>query len=251
LFRRDEQGDVMLLKLPQKSWHSVKSIAQAQGGSVIVALGFPLDQDVVVAVGLITGVDHDGRWLTNAGLIPGMSGGPAFDRSGAVVGIVAGGYEEAKALDLLIPISFSTGLRQFINSPLMNSNSAPTVAAASAPGPSVPNLDNPKERDEVYKKYSEFLDALPPEQRLKAREFYTRRWLKSSNLTVTQLKALLKRLDFYHGALNDTFNLALADSIILFQKENNLQPADGIAGEHTLAKLQELARAIEGIRPGE
>jgi S1-C subfamily serine protease len=132
--RRDEQGDVMLLKLPQRSWHSVKSIAQAQVGSPIVALGFPLDQDVVEAVGLITGVDHDGRWLTNAGLNPGMSGGPAFDRSGAVVGIVAGSYEEAKALDLLIPINSSQSLLLSVNSPLAaprTPNPSPTSTLSS------------------------------------------------------------------------------------------------------------------------
>jgi hypothetical protein len=124
-------------------------------------------------------------------------------------------------------------------------------ATTSAPGPSAPNLNNPEDRREVYKKYSEHLDALPPEQSLKAREFFTRLWLKSKDLTVTQLKALLNRLGYYHGALDDTFDLALADSIILFQKEHNLQPADGIAGEYTIAKLQELAHAIEGKRPGD
>jgi S1-C subfamily serine protease len=113
IIRRDQQADVMLLKLPAKDWRSVKSGAEAQVGSDITALGFPLDQDLVAAPGSITGTDHDGRWLTNANLIPGMSGGPAFDRSGAVIGIVAGGYEEARSLDLLIPITFSTSLLQW------------------------------------------------------------------------------------------------------------------------------------------
>jgi serine protease Do len=131
IVRRDEQGDVMLLKLPQRKdpWRSVRSIAEAQRDSEIVALGFPLEKDLVEAVGLITGVDRDGRWLTNAGLIFGMSGGPAFDRSGAVIGIVAGGYEEAKSLDLIIPISSSTGLLQYSNSPLLQQSSqGPTYA---------------------------------------------------------------------------------------------------------------------------
>ncbi len=131
--RRDEQGDVMLLKLPQKTWQSVKLIAKAQLDSDVVALGFPLDKDVVDAPGLITGVDSDGRWLTNANLNRGMSGGPEFDRSGAVVGIVAGGYEEAKALDLLIPISFSIGLLQFVSSHL---TAVPTASPTLLANPS-------------------------------------------------------------------------------------------------------------------
>jgi S1-C subfamily serine protease len=58
---------------------------------------------VVVALGTIIGIDNDGRWLTDAGLTRGMSGGPVFNRSGAVVGIVASGSK-------LIPISFSKSL---------------------------------------------------------------------------------------------------------------------------------------------
>jgi hypothetical protein len=70
IIRRDEQSDVVLLKLPQKSWRSVKSIDRAQVGAPIVALGFPLNQDVVAVPGLITGVDNNDQWLTNAGLNP-------------------------------------------------------------------------------------------------------------------------------------------------------------------------------------
>jgi hypothetical protein len=133
IVHRDEQADLLLLKLPQKkdSWGSVKSIAQAQRDSEIVALGFPLDKDVVEEPGLINGADNDGRWLTNAGLMPGMSGGPAFDRSGALIGIVADGYDEAKSRDLLIPISFSTSLLQSINSPLLINPQESTSAASS------------------------------------------------------------------------------------------------------------------------
>jgi S1-C subfamily serine protease len=121
----------MLLKLPQKNWQSVKSRAEAKVGSDIVAFGFPLDKHLVDVPGSITGVDDDGRWLTNAGLIRGMSGGPVFDRSGAVVGIVAGGYEEAKILDLLIPISVSTSLLQSVNSSLLSSSSTPNPIVGS------------------------------------------------------------------------------------------------------------------------
>jgi S1-C subfamily serine protease len=121
IIHRDEQGDLMLLKLPEnpeRSWRSVEWILQARVGTRIVALGFPGGQDVVDAEGSITGNHKDGRWLTDAGIGPGMSGGPAFDLDGAVVGIVAGGYEEAKSLGLLIPISFATPLLQMAHSGL-------------------------------------------------------------------------------------------------------------------------------------
>jgi S1-C subfamily serine protease len=143
--RRDEQGDLMLLKLPQKTWRNVKSIGQAQVGAPIVALGFPLDQDVVAVPGSITGVKNDGQWLTNAGLNPRMSGGPAFDRSGAVVGIVAAGYKEAESLNLLIPVSSSMSLLLFVNSPLLSVN--PPPVATTAPNPeSSPTPTSPTQK---------------------------------------------------------------------------------------------------------
>jgi S1-C subfamily serine protease len=135
--RRDEQGDVILLKLPQrqKPWRSLQSMADAQVGGEIVALGFPEEQDVVEVPGSIIGVHADGRWLTNTALNRGMSGGPAFDRSGAVVGIVEGGYQEAQSLNVLIPMSFSMSLLQSIHSPLLASTPTPNPSAPETAAP--------------------------------------------------------------------------------------------------------------------
>lgn len=110
---RDEQLDLALLKLPQRAlpWHSIKSAAQGKSGSRIVALGFPLNENLLGVPGSITGTDgKGGRWLTDAAINRGMSGGPVFDRSGAVVAIAAAGYEEVRGLNLIIPISFAKGL---------------------------------------------------------------------------------------------------------------------------------------------
>jgi S1-C subfamily serine protease len=108
IVRRDEQGDVILLKLPEDEvWHNVRSAGEGHIGSDIITFGFPFEQDLLTVPGSITGVNNDGKWITNASLNSGMSGGPAFDRSGNVVGIVAGGYNEASAINLLLRISSS------------------------------------------------------------------------------------------------------------------------------------------------
>jgi hypothetical protein len=92
-------------------------------------LGFPFEQDVLAVPGLITGVNNDGRWITNASINPGMSGGPAFDRSGELVGIVAAGYKGANSINLIIRISSSNSLLQYANSPLVQpSSQGPTYA---------------------------------------------------------------------------------------------------------------------------
>ena len=138
IVRRDEQADAMLLKLPEDEvWQNVRSAAEGHVGSEIVTFGFPFEQDLLAVPGSITGVNNDGRWLTNASLNRGMSGGPAFDRSGDVVGIVVAGYEEANPLNLLIPINFSKILLLSVNSPLATATPTPEPSPApGAPNPS-------------------------------------------------------------------------------------------------------------------
>lgn len=121
VIRRDKEADLILLRLPQKSWHSLKSSAEANRGSEILAIGFPMAKDVVDVPGFITGVDDDGRWLTDDGFTYGMSGGPVFNRSGALVGIVEGGYRQSKSLNLVIPVNFAALLLQSANSSLLPS----------------------------------------------------------------------------------------------------------------------------------
>jgi S1-C subfamily serine protease len=120
IIRRDEYADLMLLKLPEnKSWRSVKSIAKAEIDSEIVAEGFPLQKGFVDMPGLISGPEDDGpRLFTNACLMRGMSGGPVFNKSGDVVAIVAGGFEDNDTLDVVIPIDLAATLLQSVKSSL-------------------------------------------------------------------------------------------------------------------------------------
>ena len=129
----EKQGDLMLLTLPQeKTWTSVRWIAKGKLDSEIVVLGFPIDEPLLAAPGRITSVDNNGRLITNAALNHGMSGGPAFDRSGAVIGIAEGGYEEANSINLLIPISYATRLLQIADSPLLNPNPSPPASSTTS-----------------------------------------------------------------------------------------------------------------------
>jgi S1-C subfamily serine protease len=118
----EERHDLILLKLPGRSspWHSVQAMTQAKAGTHIVALGF-FEDDLLGVPGSITNTGgKGGRWMTNSGLNRGMSGGPVFEQSGAIVAIVRGGREDAQLVNELIPISFSTRLLQLIGSPLLS-----------------------------------------------------------------------------------------------------------------------------------
>jgi S1-C subfamily serine protease len=121
--RRDDGEDLALLKLPARDagpWRIVKSIGDVETEAEIAAFGFPLTEGLVSKNGRITNKNGtDGKWITDAPVNPGMSGGPVFNQSGGVVAIVAGGYEEAQSLNLVIPVSSARVLLQRINSPLL------------------------------------------------------------------------------------------------------------------------------------
>lgn len=135
---RDAQADLALLKLPQvdQPWTPIKNIDSGplRLQSEILAIGFPLDLPNMVAVpGAITSVDADGRWLTNAGLNHGMSGGPVFNQAGALVALVSGGHEEGQLLNLIEPISLASALLGRIpGRPIPNSNHPGLAAVVTA-----------------------------------------------------------------------------------------------------------------------
>jgi len=118
---RTEQFDLVLLKLPPIAtpWQSVQHIAKGKVQAQILSLGFPLDQNMLGIPGAITGQGKRGRWITNTALNKGMSGGPVFDKTGAVVAIVAAGREDANEINELIPISFATNFFYEIGSPVV------------------------------------------------------------------------------------------------------------------------------------
>jgi len=121
--RRDDSEDLALLKLPVREsgpWRVVKSANDVGSEAEIAAFGFPLTEGLVSKNGRILNKNGpDGRWITDAPVNPGMSGGPVFNKSGDVVGIVHGGYEEAQNLNLINPISSARVLLQRVNSPLL------------------------------------------------------------------------------------------------------------------------------------
>lgn len=110
---------------------------------------------------------------------------------------------------------------------------------SSTPSPDPNTLEG---RIDVYDRFNDALDQRPPGERLKQGEAFTRMWLRQRNVSLTELKKRLKRLDFYKGKADDVFDYATADAIVAFQKEHGLKPIDGICGEICLGKLDELVR---------
>ncbi|MFB9262328.1 S1C family serine protease [Bradyrhizobium erythrophlei] len=101
----DEINDLALLQAPSP-FEDVAVIKQnsVQVGNSVVAIGFPyhglLTSDFTVTTGIVSslsGLLNDTRFLQiSAAVQPGNSGGPLFDQSGMVVGVVAAKIDAIK-----------------------------------------------------------------------------------------------------------------------------------------------------------
>jgi S1-C subfamily serine protease len=98
LLAADGSNDLALIKIatPSPEHAQFRDGAEIRQGDNVVAVGFPLHQDLSAGTVLTTGtvsalagVQNDSRKLQiSAPIQPGNSGGPLFDQSGNIVGIV-------------------------------------------------------------------------------------------------------------------------------------------------------------------
>jgi Trypsin-like peptidase domain len=92
----------------------------------LYVLGFPLNSDLDSGEGRLSNPrGPHGRWQTTLPLNYGNSGGPVFDIGGKVIGVAAGGYDEARSMTIVIPSDYLRPLRSLV---------------AAALEPSSPNL---------------------------------------------------------------------------------------------------------------
>lgn len=96
--RVDAEADLALLALPAgwDGWLRPRTVAPVLGEPVVVC-GHPVGLPYVCHSGHVSGrtrhfspgLHREGWFTVDAGLIPGMSGGPVFDQSGQVLGITS------------------------------------------------------------------------------------------------------------------------------------------------------------------
>lgn len=98
---RDAARDLALLKLAMPASDAPRTVCpmpvvrnpdDAPIGTAVYVLGFPLNEDLGINGGLISSHSAAGnRWRTDSLITYGSSGGPAFDNTGALVGIAVAG----------------------------------------------------------------------------------------------------------------------------------------------------------------
>lgn len=92
------------------------------------------------------------------------------------------------------------------------------------------------QRFRVYSNFTRSIWSKPPGIRFRYQQMYTLSHLNEIGVTVAQLKAALKQLQYYVGVIDESFDPALAAAIVRFQHDSGLDP-DGIAGTLTYAKI--------------
>ena len=81
----------------------------------LFVLGFPRLSDLASAEGLLSNhYGPKGKWQTTLPIDYGNSGGPVFDIGGRVIGIAAGGLDEARAMTYVIPFDYARPLRSMV-----------------------------------------------------------------------------------------------------------------------------------------
>lgn len=119
IVKLDRQRDLALIKFDTAAAPIVplKSVDIIPGQQIAV-LGFPLKYELAVNAGRVTG-PHPPRWVTDAAVNPGSSGGPVFNDDGFCIGIVSGAAVKAKVAnfgDIAVEgIKFFTSMKDFFD----------------------------------------------------------------------------------------------------------------------------------------
>lgn len=129
---RDPANDLALLQatLPDTPLVPLGQSNVSKIGEPVTVLGFPLNLDVYIAQGIISGHERPNRWYTDTALNPGHSGGPVFSALGHAIGIVTGGVTTADVGGTTVTVE---GVKFFVPSDVFKQGIGKTFAV-SAPG---------------------------------------------------------------------------------------------------------------------
>jgi hypothetical protein len=114
--KRDEELDIALLQFPDvQEWVPVEmgESKEVPESARLCVLGFPRLSDLSAAEGLLSNhFGPGGKWQTTLPLDYGNSGGPVFDIGGRVIGVAAGGLDDARAITFVIPSNYTKPFQQ-------------------------------------------------------------------------------------------------------------------------------------------
>lgn len=124
LIKREDDLDIALLRLPDaKNWDvlSISDSSNLRDEDRLYVLGFPLTADLSSADGRLSNrFGPGGKWQTTIPLNYGNSGGPVFNVNGQVVGIAAGGIDQAQGITYVIPSRYAANILEIAGIQITN-----------------------------------------------------------------------------------------------------------------------------------
>ncbi len=159
-----DSEDVALLKLPDPDHNSAQGYSpapicmtspqEAAMGDTLLAFGFPQGQNIQPVPGVLGTKNADGgRWAAAAAFAEGMSGGPVYDRSGNLIGLIKGGLADTQAVRWITPIRHAENLLRIAGfsegCPNSGSDQTTVVPKTIAPKPIAERLAVKKTKEEV------------------------------------------------------------------------------------------------------
>lgn len=97
-----------------------------------------------------------------------------------------------------------------------------------------------EKRNKHWDKFQVHMDSLHGEEKLQEQIQNTYSYLRDYKIAPQQLKEKLASIGFYQGSFNNELDKTLIDSIVEFQRSQNLRHVDGIFGPLTYQRLTEV-----------
>jgi uncharacterized protein len=148
----DSQNDLPVLSAPQRAGDvaTLRASPMVRAGERVVAVGFPLagflaEQANVTTgdVSSLAGIGDDSRYLQiTAPVQPGNSGGPLFDASGNVIGVVSAKLDAIKVAGITgdIPENVNFALNASVVRTFLDAHNIPYKTATSTSERSSPDI---------------------------------------------------------------------------------------------------------------
>lgn len=144
----DRRKDIAYLKIPAVDMPFLKlgRSAGVEIGQTVYSIGSPMGLQNTLSHGLVSGIrELDGYRLfqISAPISSGSSGGPVFDRSGAVIGIAVLTMSAGQNLNFAIPIDYARGMLGMTQTQPLSAIYEPEPPS-EAGSPSAAKLDDAK-----------------------------------------------------------------------------------------------------------
>lgn len=112
---QDDNLDVAILKFSPRgeafNYATICNSQRMESGKKLAAFGFPKGSGFAPLPTIYSNSDGDaGRWVASSDFTHGVSGGPVYDYTGKVIGMVQGGLKNTPAVRFIVPLRYAANM---------------------------------------------------------------------------------------------------------------------------------------------